>query len=301
MMSYRKAFTLIELLVVIAIIAILAAILFPTFAQARKAAKVTASISNLKQNGTALMLYASDHDDRQVLVAATGRQGAFWTYSGVPYEPWSWLIRSYHKTGMMLQDPTTRAETNSTCSADLANRPDLLDASRYVCTQYAYAYTVHSPSVAASPYFIAKPLTQSEIDKPANTVLVVTKRARLGKLDYIQPTGGLWMANLAQPPYCSAGSLTTNPAPNESYCFALHRWGLNGTWASNVAPATYEEGRQTGGTSLRANGKAIVLMSDGSVKAYHPSFLAKGTTWTTNSTVSQVTLNNRDEYMWDAL
>ena len=41
---YRKAFTLIELLVVIAIIAILAAILFPVFAQAKAAAKKTASL-----------------------------------------------------------------------------------------------------------------------------------------------------------------------------------------------------------------------------------------------------------------
>jgi prepilin-type N-terminal cleavage/methylation domain-containing protein len=39
-------FTLIELLVVIAIIAILAAILFPVFAQAREAARLTQCVSN---------------------------------------------------------------------------------------------------------------------------------------------------------------------------------------------------------------------------------------------------------------
>lgn len=59
----RKAFTLIELLVVIAIIAILAAILFPVFAQAKEAAKKAASISNVKQNGTASIMYAGDYDD----------------------------------------------------------------------------------------------------------------------------------------------------------------------------------------------------------------------------------------------
>jgi prepilin-type N-terminal cleavage/methylation domain-containing protein/prepilin-type processing-associated H-X9-DG protein len=62
-MNNKRAFTLIELLVVIAIIAILAAILFPVFAQAKMAAKKAADISNLKQIGTASMLYASDSDD----------------------------------------------------------------------------------------------------------------------------------------------------------------------------------------------------------------------------------------------
>lgn len=56
-------FTLIELLVVIAIIAILAAILFPVFAQAKAAAKKTASLSNLKNLGTAANIYSADHDD----------------------------------------------------------------------------------------------------------------------------------------------------------------------------------------------------------------------------------------------
>jgi len=63
MRQRRSGFTLIELLVVIAIIAILAAILFPVFAQAREKARQATCISNLKQLGTAAMMYAQDYDE----------------------------------------------------------------------------------------------------------------------------------------------------------------------------------------------------------------------------------------------
>jgi prepilin-type N-terminal cleavage/methylation domain-containing protein len=59
----RRGFTLIELLVVIAIIAILAAILFPVFARAREQARKITCVSNLKQLGTAVIMYAQDYDE----------------------------------------------------------------------------------------------------------------------------------------------------------------------------------------------------------------------------------------------
>jgi prepilin-type N-terminal cleavage/methylation domain-containing protein len=105
----RRAFTLIELLVVIAIIAILAAILFPVFAQARAKARATTCLSNVKQLGLGVLMYAQDYDEVLPLLVTgvqTNDSSTFWWNGNAPANSqavWQNQVQPYIKSyGMMV-------------------------------------------------------------------------------------------------------------------------------------------------------------------------------------------------------
>jgi len=120
--SKSAGFTLIELLVVIAIIAILAAILFPVFLNAKRAAQATTCKSNLMQLGKAFTMYL---DDWSGVHPGNLSYGAPWRgeqlIAGRGQRPWCELLYKYHRKIQLYQCPARQVNFAYAMNGNLEN------------------------------------------------------------------------------------------------------------------------------------------------------------------------------------
>jgi len=191
----RNAFTLIELLVVIAIIAILAAILFPVFAQAREKARQTSCLSNEKQIGLGIMMYAQDYDEMYPMAyyyvngANSGNGYVQWTGLVDPYvkqlkgNSTIWVCPSHPLRGFA---PTNFVDGNAP-AGQVPQTPGVQDlqASRmsYICNELI----MPRKKYAAVPQ---NTVTLAAVDAPAEVIAVGEISDYLGALNDSSPTGG---------------------------------------------------------------------------------------------------------------
>ena len=96
----KRTFTLIELVVVIVIIGIIAAILFSVFAQPIERSKRPQCLSNAKQLGLGLMMYAQDYDEHLP-----------------PAEKWMTVTQPYIKNKTIYVCPVVKKESPKTAAS----------------------------------------------------------------------------------------------------------------------------------------------------------------------------------------
>ncbi|MBL8048309.1 MAG: prepilin-type N-terminal cleavage/methylation domain-containing protein [Chthonomonas sp.] len=164
-MQQRRAFTLIELLVVIAIIAILAAILFPVFTKAKEAAKVTVSISGMKQVGTAWFLYNSDNDDqfspRRIAASSAAGNGEL---------SWKQIIFPYVKSIDVFQDKVNPAAKYPDDTSDTGYRASLGQV--VVGPRMARGYAYYDMAFLVNSDFNSRNYSPSQVENPADVITI---------------------------------------------------------------------------------------------------------------------------------
>jgi prepilin-type N-terminal cleavage/methylation domain-containing protein/prepilin-type processing-associated H-X9-DG protein len=287
-----RAFTLIELLVVIAIIAILAAILFPVFAQAKLAAKKTASLSNIKQIGLSEIMYQNDYDDNFVLDTQKSNDADCPNAGGycvdglkTPTFYWPNLVIPYIKTLQLFVDPAT-----GDSAGIFGSGPNSWAGNWNFFTQYNYNYEFLSPW-----WQCTSSLSENESTdvKPAETVMFTSAQGFGHGGTQYQASGDYSQAN-------APGTMHwLLPAPDDCVVIASSAAIYESNWSANN-PATY--GVLTADVrTMNPYTGANVLWVDGHAKNTSAGALAVGTDFGTASYSSGnygAIITDFTKYLW---
>ena len=192
----QRGFTLIELLVVIAVIALLAAILFPVFARAREKARQSSCANNIKNLGTAVLMYSQDYDDTLPLAA----------YMVSPTDALTW-----HD----LTDPYVKSHQIWHCPSSAVKKAD---ASGKITTHFGYNTTyLTTMATNFSNAATHSAASLSSITAPSQTVLLTDAKSSVA---------GSWCGD--------DGKYLLAPSGTDSDCWGRPNWlhsdGSNVLW-----------------------------------------------------------------------
>jgi len=258
--------------VVIAIIAILAAILFPVFAQAREKARTTSCLSNMKQLGTAQMMYVQDYDETVTPYDQRSTQP-------FPNDEATWcqLIQPYIKNWQVFRCPS-----NSVNPFGIWNPGSpfgwYYNWMRWPSYGFNYDYLNISPNCNPFP---GLPVTLAAISKPSDTVLYVDVKNVGSPAGYFASMGAESPAIVTVPDACGwsnggwgAGSFGDSPG----------LFGGNPTYTGDF------DARHTGGGN--------VTWCDGHAKWMRPGALAAGTNWHLGIADTDLVVVDTTKYLW---
>src|ERR1051325_5731921 len=152
LMTRRKAFTLVELLVVIGIIALLISILLPTLGRARESANRVACGANLKQLGTAFLMYTNDY------------KGAF-PAPGAAVRGEDWI---YWQSNRNINDGALVKYLGKSFTPNVYRCPsDLLQNNILGNRSYAYSYSINF-NITGYPWTTFTECKQAKVNQIAN-------------------------------------------------------------------------------------------------------------------------------------
>jgi prepilin-type N-terminal cleavage/methylation domain-containing protein/prepilin-type processing-associated H-X9-DG protein len=271
----RKGFTLIELLVVIAIIAILAAILFPVFAQAREKARAASCLSNVKQLGLAMLMYAQDYDETFV-----GSYSYPNTWGQCPMFMWMDLIHPYVKNTQLFACPSA------------PNRNFTRDGARLNCAPLAAMWGTPELGTSLRPWALGYMYNEGYNDSPQWAPngcppdesgcyhgLLARSEVSAALQDTVMDVGAA-MAAVEEPANLIALADGNPNCPQDnraSSTVAIFRWPrdtdveYDSKGVSYVGSGCYMGGEKVGRVAKRHTGTFNVIWADGHAKALRKS------------------------------
>jgi prepilin-type N-terminal cleavage/methylation domain-containing protein len=267
----RRAFTLIELLVVIAIIAILAAILFPVFAQAKVAAKKTASLSNVKQICLSSLMYTGDTDDVAPL-AIEWNDWHVWSETVQPYmKNWNimWSPMGGNRLIASWNQPQYDWWANWKYFVQYGYNASYMNQADGQCSNIQIAGNAFGP-----------PISMTSPAQPASTIMF----AETGQ---DAPDDNVGTNIVYGPGGFNADDVCT-----------YGDWGPSGAGGLWYGLYGITDKTQMGFARPRANG-AVTTFVDGHAKLLKAGELAAGTNWYLGQPLGTALITDRTKYLWD--